>query len=146
MTKTSLAEYIVAQKELATVPMMQQTTIQLPNEAFTDLTVRIPLEWMPDDALALQYFDYFFEHIHPYVPVINSTSFIRLWTSGKQCLSPIILEAVFACAAFAMKRTEDGNRWLALAERQSLPCHPKICHVSDSSKQATKTVSRMFHV
>jgi hypothetical protein len=35
--------------------------------------IRIPPELMPDDETALNYFDLYFTHVHPYVPVLLST-------------------------------------------------------------------------
>lgn len=80
---------------------------------------QIPPDWMPNDNQATQYFQYFFEHIHPYVPVLNAPHFYRLWNSNKQSISPLVLEAIFACSALALHHTAEGNRWLALAARKS---------------------------
>lgn len=70
---------------------------------------------MPNDNLAFRYFDYFFKNIHPYVPVISESHLYRMWQTNKHAIHPLLLEAVFACAALGMEQVREGNKWLALA-------------------------------
>lgn len=76
---------------------------------------------MPSEQQALQYFEFFFEHIHPYVPVINKLYFYQQWHTNRDSISPLILEAIFACAGYLSEDPTQGSRWLALAS--SMP-HP----------------------
>lgn len=70
---------------------------------------------MPDDETALHYFDIFFINIHPYVPVIDKTSFYRQWQNDRESMSPLVLEAVFALAGRVADEPGEGQQWLALA-------------------------------
>lgn len=79
------------------------------------LKVRIPPELMPDDETALHYFDVFFSNIHPYVPVLDRTSFYRQWHTDRESMSPLVLEAVFALAGRIADEPGEGQQWLALA-------------------------------
>lgn len=79
------------------------------------LKVRIPPELMPDDETALHYFDVFFTNIHPYVPVLDRTSFYRQWHNDRESISPLVLEAVFALAGRIADEPGEGQQWLALA-------------------------------
>ena len=76
--------------------------------------IRIPPELMPSDDEAAHYFSIFFEQVHPYVPVINRTHFYRQWTHDRSSLSPLLLEAILACAAY-LADPGQGAQWLALA-------------------------------
>lgn len=77
--------------------------------------MRIPPELMPPEQKALHYFDIFFKHIHPYVPVINKRYFYQQWHTNQESISPLILEAIFACAGGLSEDPTQGSRWLALA-------------------------------
>lgn len=69
---------------------------------------------MPADSQALTYIDYFFDNIHPYVPVLNRTRFMREWQESRDLISPLLLEGIFACATAALG-DENSARWLALS-------------------------------
>ncbi len=77
--------------------------------------MRIPPELMPPEQKALHYFDIFFKHVHPYVPVINKRYFYQQWHTNRESISPLILEAIFACAGGLSEDPTQGSRWLALA-------------------------------
>ena len=109
------APYIADKKKLAEAPALEEYEISLPHDTSPDLRVRIPLEMMPSDQQAMQYFQYFFENIHPYVPVLNQQSFYHQWNTNRDLISPFVLEGVFACAAFMMNDHSQGQKWLALA-------------------------------
>jgi hypothetical protein len=94
---------------------VEEFEIQLPPQSSSDPRIRIPLEMMPDDHQAHQYFEVFFTHVHPYVPVLNRISFYNQWTTNRDSISPLLLEAIFACSAMVLEDHHEGNKWLALA-------------------------------
>jgi len=100
---------------LAEVPAIQEYEAPLPQQGDLDTTVRIPPGMMPSEQQAMQYFQYFFDNIHPYVPVINRSYFYRQWHSDRVSISPLILEAIFACSSQMLNHTLEGKQWLALA-------------------------------
>ena len=119
------APYIADKKKLAETPAVEEFEINLPHDTSPDLRVRIPPEMMPSDQQAMQYFQYFFENIHPYVPVLSRPSFYHQWNTNRDSISPFVLEGIFACAAFMMNDQSQGQKWLALAS-SSLPVHVSL--------------------
>ncbi|KAK5145975.1 hypothetical protein LTR04_001163 [Oleoguttula sp. CCFEE 6159] len=112
------APYITNQKKsLAEAPAVEEYEVHLPPHISLDLTVRIPPEMMPLDYRAMQYFDYFFTNIHPYVPVINRSYFYQQWHTDRGSISPLILEGIFACSSRFVDGPIQGDQWLALASR-----------------------------
>jgi hypothetical protein len=105
-------------KTLAETPAQEEYEVQLPASVSLDHTVRIPPEMMPSDEQAIQHFDYFFNNIHPYCPVINKAYFYQQWQNAPDSISPLMLEAIFACSTLMMGGIEEGNKWLALATSQ----------------------------
>lgn len=83
------------------------------------LKIRIPPELMPDEATAMQYFDMYFSNVHPYVPVLNKTTFYQQWHSNREAISPLILEAIFAIAGRLADEPAQGHQWLALASSKT---------------------------
>ncbi|RMD40078.1 hypothetical protein DV735_g5044, partial [Chaetothyriales sp. CBS 134920] len=79
--------------------------------------IRIPPLLMPTQEEALAYFDVFFNHVHPYVPVVCKTHFYHQWNTTKETISPLLLEAVFACAGRMSDDPAQGAQWLALASK-----------------------------
>jgi len=63
----------------------------------------------------MEWFEIFFTHIHPYVPVISKPYFYQQWRSSRRSISPLILEAIFACAGRMSDDPAQGAQWLALA-------------------------------
>jgi hypothetical protein len=80
--------------------------------------IRIPPELMPDDDTALNYFDLYFTHVHPYVPVLCKTVFYQQWNTDRNAISPLILEAIFAMGGRLAEDPGEGQQWLALASRK----------------------------
>ncbi|KAL1960761.1 hypothetical protein VTO42DRAFT_6591 [Malbranchea cinnamomea] len=80
-------------------------------------TIRIPPELMPSEDDAMAYFDIFFNHIHPYVPVVHRAHFYQQWRRDKSSISPLLLEAIFACAGRISDDPAQGAQWLAMANR-----------------------------
>jgi hypothetical protein len=70
---------------------------------------------MPDDGTAIHYFDLYFTHVHPYVPVLNRSMFYRQWATARESISPLILEALFAIGGRLADEPAQGQQWLALA-------------------------------
>lgn len=100
-------------------PAVQEFEVSLPQNVSGDSRIRIPPEMMPTDQQAMQYFNYFFTHIHPYVPVLHQISFYQTWNSNRDQLSPLLLEAIFAVTTMTLEDHDQGNKWLALATRES---------------------------
>ncbi|RFU28378.1 hypothetical protein B7463_g7978, partial [Scytalidium lignicola] len=84
-----------------------------------DLKIRIPPELMPDEATTMQYFDMYFNNVHPYVPVLNKTTFYQQWHSNREAISPLILEAIFAIGGRLADEPAQGHQWLALASKHA---------------------------
>ena len=115
---SSAAPYITNEKRhLAEAPAVEEADVILPPSVSSDLTVRIPPEMMPSDERAMDYFGYFFEYVHPYVPVINRDAFYEQWKTARHSISPLILEGMFACVARYLEEPIEVRRWLALASR-----------------------------
>lgn len=87
--------------------------------------IRIPPELMPDDETILHYFDVFFTHVHPYVPVLDRPTFYRQWHTDRDSVSPLVLEAIFALAGRIMDDPGEGQQWLALATSALVFCPRK---------------------
>ncbi|OAQ68010.1 fungal transcriptional regulatory protein [Pochonia chlamydosporia 170] len=82
--------------------------------------VRIPPQLMPLDSTALQYFELYFEHVHPYVPVLDKVAFYRQWNTDPDSISPLILETVFAIGSrLGEENPRVSNHWLALASKHA---------------------------
>lgn len=113
----SLAPYISQQKRsLAEAPALEEFEVKLPSTVTgSGSTVKIPPELMPSDEQCLKWFDIFFTHIHPYVPVISKPYFYQQWQTNRRSISPLILEAIFACAGRLSDDPAQGAQWLALA-------------------------------
>ncbi|KAJ0321237.1 hypothetical protein COL5a_009292 [Colletotrichum fioriniae] len=83
------------------------------------LKIRIPPELMPDDETVMHYFDLFFSHVHPYVPVLSKSVFYHQWNTNRESVSPLILEALFAMGGRLADDPAQGQQWLALATKHA---------------------------
>ncbi|KAG9245733.1 hypothetical protein BJ878DRAFT_418599 [Calycina marina] len=83
------------------------------------MKIRIPPELMPDDETAMSYFDLFFSNVHPYVPVVNKSSFYQQWHTNRDAISPLILEAIFAIAGKLADEPTQGHQWLSLTSKHA---------------------------
>ncbi|KAF4917514.1 Activator of stress genes 1 [Colletotrichum viniferum] len=83
------------------------------------LKIRIPPELMPDDDTAMHYFELFFTHVHPYVPVLSKPMFYHQWNTNRQSISPLVLEAIFAMGGRLADDPGEGQQWLALASKHA---------------------------
>ncbi|KAK5948083.1 hypothetical protein OHC33_010925 [Knufia fluminis] len=79
--------------------------------------IRIPPPLMPSNEEASRAFQDFFRHVHPYVPVLCRSHFYHLWQKDRNAISPLLLEAVLACAGQVSDDPAGGSQWLALANR-----------------------------
>jgi len=66
----------------------------------------------------MEYFEIFFMHVHPYVPVISKPYFYQQWRQNRRSISPLILEAMFACAGRMSEDAAQGAQWLALSSSE----------------------------
>jgi hypothetical protein len=114
---TSAAPYMTKKQLAADAPAVEEEEVVLPPSVLTDPTVRIPPEMMPSEERAMDYFGYFFDHIHPYCPVLHRASFLEQWRTNRHAISPLLLEAIFACVARYLEQPYESRRWLALAAR-----------------------------
>lgn len=90
-----------------------------PLSAGAGSTVRIPPELMPAEEDVMTYFKTYFDEIHPYVPVISSSHLYYQWHNDRRSISPLLLEALFACAGRLSDEPSEGAQWLALANSES---------------------------
>ena len=80
--------------------------------------IRIPPELMPPEEDVMEYFRIYFDEIHPYVPVIPRAHLYYQWQNDRRSISPLLLEALFACAGRLSSEPAEGAQWLALANRK----------------------------
>lgn len=90
--------------------------------------IRIPPALMPSDEEARSAFDDYFRHVHPYVPVLCRSHFMRQWDHERTTISPLLLEAILACAGQVSGDPAGGSQWLALANRheESFADYPRL--------------------
>jgi hypothetical protein len=81
--------------------------------------IRVPPELMPSEETCVHYFDLYFTHVHPYVPVLDRAAFYRQWHTSRETISPLILEAMFAIGGRLAEDPAQGQQWLALATRHA---------------------------
>jgi hypothetical protein len=83
---------------------------------------------MPDEDTVLNYFDIFFNNIHPYVPVLDRQSFYAQWHNDKESISPLILEGIFAAAGRQSDDPAQGHQWLALVTSKQITTQTKTSY------------------
>jgi hypothetical protein len=110
-----VAPYIADSRRLAEGPAMQEYELDLPRLTGPDKRIRIPPEMMPSEQQSLQYFKYFFANVHPCIPVLSEPDFYQEWAHDRDAISPLLLEAIFACVTAMLNDTPEFNKWLALA-------------------------------
>ncbi|KAJ5612419.1 hypothetical protein N7510_005613 [Penicillium lagena] len=99
-------------------PVQDDTEDRLPPlSTGAGATIRIPPELMPADEDVMAYFKIFFDDIHPYLPVIPRSHLYYQWQNDRTSISPLLLEALFACAGRLSDEASEGAQWLALANR-----------------------------
>ena len=116
--ETTVAPWATNEKKnLAEVPAVEEVEVLLPMSVTSDPTVRIPPEMMLSDARVIDYFGYYFNYIHPYMPVLNRAAFYEQWRTARHSISPLVLEGIFACVARYLEQPIEVQKWLALAAR-----------------------------
>lgn len=112
------APYIANQKrELSELPPVEDKEMILPPSAYNQSTIKIPHDMMLGEGRAMDYFAYFFSHVHPYMPVLNRTAFFEQWRTSRDSISPLLLEGIFACVARYLEPPIEARKWLALATK-----------------------------
>ncbi|PGH13113.1 hypothetical protein AJ79_03820 [Helicocarpus griseus UAMH5409] len=121
--EAGIAPYIRQQKkgDDMEMPTADEGDAKLPPLPSTSgATIRIPPELMPSEEEAMEYFDIYFTHIHPYVPVVHRSHLYQQWQTDKTSISPLLLEAIFACAGRMSDDPAQGAQWLALGNRHEM--------------------------
>jgi hypothetical protein len=109
------------QKSLREAPAYEEPEAALPPfSIWPHAKVCIPPKMMPSDEIALQYFDIYFTHIHPYVPVLHQQAFFLQWNTTRASISPLILEGIFALAARLTGDSAQSHQWLTLIASKGL--------------------------
>ncbi|KAF3929818.1 hypothetical protein AA313_de0204428 [Arthrobotrys entomopaga] len=132
---TGVASYIHSQsREIAARPAVDESLDdyeQHPifNPGIHDFAVRIPLEEMPSDDEAEALFNVFFSDVHPYLPVVNKNAFYRQWHGSRHSISPLLLEAILACAGRISSNPSVGLKWLNMASKH-LDCFFDVPRIS----------------
>ncbi|OQN99474.1 hypothetical protein B0A48_14452 [Cryoendolithus antarcticus] len=97
--------------------LVDEEDVVLSPSIMADTRVRIPPEMMPSDARIMDYFGYYFDYVHPYIPVLNKDTFYKQWRDARETIPPLMLESIFACVARYLDSAEESKRWLALAAK-----------------------------
>ena len=101
-------------------PIQDDAEVKLPPlSTGAGAKIRIPPELMPADEDVMEYFRIYFDEIHPYVPVIPRAHLYYQWQNDRRSISPLLLEALFACAGRLSEEPAEGAQWLALANSKS---------------------------
>lgn len=74
---------------------------------------------MPPDDEVMSYFKTYFNDIHPYVPVVPRSQLYYQWQNDRSSISPLLLEALFACAGRSSDDLTQGAQWLAMANSKA---------------------------
>ncbi|KAL4902484.1 hypothetical protein BDW74DRAFT_59373 [Aspergillus multicolor] len=119
--ETGIAPYIRQQrtdKAEPEIPTQDEAEENLPPlRTGSGSKIRIPPELMPSDDEVMHYFKIYFDEIHPYVPVVHRAHLYYQWQHDRKSISPLLLEALFACAGRLSDDPAQGAQWLALATR-----------------------------
>jgi hypothetical protein len=95
---------------------VRETEIELPPlDTRYGSQIRIPPALMPSEDDAAHFFKIFFADVHAYVPVVNRRYFYQQWQTDRSSISPLLLEAMLACAGRLSDDPAQGAQWLALA-------------------------------
>ncbi|KAE8390669.1 hypothetical protein BDV23DRAFT_172129 [Aspergillus alliaceus] len=119
--ETGIAPYIRQQRKEKgepEIPVQDEAEEPLPPlRTGAGSTIRIPPELMPSDEEVTDYLKIYFDDIHPYVPVVHRSHMYYQWQYDRNSISPLLLEALFACAGRQSDDPAQGAQWLALANR-----------------------------
>lgn len=121
---SSIAPYIRRQRTdriEPDAPVQDEVEEQFPPlRTGSGVTIRIPPELMPAEDDVMTYFKIYFDEIHPYVPVVSRAHLYYQWQHDRHSISPLLLEALFACAGRLSDEPAEGAQWLALANSESM--------------------------
>ncbi|KAK6336454.1 hypothetical protein TWF696_002007 [Orbilia brochopaga] len=132
---SGVASYIHSQsREIASRPAVDESIEDYEQHPiFTpgihDFAVQIPADEMPPDEEAEYLFEIFFREVHPYIPVVNKNAFYRQWTGSRHSISPLLLEAILACAGRISPEPKIGLKWLNMASKH-LDCFFDVPRIS----------------
>ncbi|KAL4981796.1 hypothetical protein BDW68DRAFT_73007 [Aspergillus falconensis] len=119
--ETGIAPYIRQQRSDRNepeIPIQDEMEESLPPlRTGSGSKIRIPPELMPSDDEVMNYFKIYFDDIHPYVPIVHRAHLYHQWQHDRTSISPLLLEALFACAGRLSEDPAQGAQWLALATR-----------------------------
>ena len=118
--ENGVAPYLRQQKKDITEPDGPVQEAEFKLAAFSTEAgshICIPPLLMPSQEDAQGYFKAFFRDVHPYVPVVCRNQFYHQWNTDKESISPLLLEAIFACAGRMSDDPAQGAQWLALANK-----------------------------
>ncbi|PYH99553.1 C6 finger domain protein [Aspergillus ellipticus CBS 707.79] len=119
--ETGIAPYIRQQRRERAepeIPTQDEVDEKLPPlSTGAGAAIRIPPELMPADDEVMNYFKIYFDDIHPYVPVVHRSHLYYQWQRERCSISPLLLEALFACTGRLSEDPAQGAQWLALANR-----------------------------
>ncbi|KAF7593882.1 hypothetical protein BBP40_010693 [Aspergillus hancockii] len=119
--ETGIAPYIRQQRKEKgepEIPVQDEAEESLPPlSTGAGSTIRIPPALLPSDDEVMDYFKIYFDDIHPYVPVVHRSQLYYQWQYDRNSISPLLLEALFACAGRQSDDPAQGAQWLALANR-----------------------------
>ncbi|KAL4953106.1 hypothetical protein BDW69DRAFT_184805 [Aspergillus filifer] len=119
--ETGIAPYIRQQRTDRSepeIPIQDELEESLPPlRTGAGSKIRIPPELMPSDDEVMNYMKIYFDGIHPYLPIVHRGHFYYQWQHDRKSISPLLLEALFACAGRLSDDPAQGAQWLALATR-----------------------------
>jgi hypothetical protein len=97
---------------------------------------------MPAEDDVMAYFKIYFDEIHPYVPVISRAHLYYQWQHDRRSISPLLLEALFACAGRLSDEPAEGAQWLALANSEPFIYNGPLCLELTISRTRNKLYGR----
>ncbi|KAI5798982.1 hypothetical protein EDC01DRAFT_25404 [Geopyxis carbonaria] len=132
---TGVASYISAQsRRLAQTPAYEPLDEGEPNNPsfmprHSEFAVKISDEDLPSPDDTAEMFSIFFNHIHPYLPIVDKATFLHKWNTAREQLSPLLIESIFACAGRLTTDPSKGLKWIGLASRH-LDCFLDVPRLS----------------
>ena len=126
---TLLAPYLRRPSKFVAEPAapVSDKEIELPNlDSKYGSQIEIPPALMPSDERASRLLEVFFSEVHPYVPVVNRSHFYQQWQYDRSSISPLLLEAMFACAGRLSDDSGLSAQLLALADSMSQSTPPEL--------------------
>jgi len=101
------------------IPLMEDIDDIVPDTTGPGMKLRIPPGMMPPEEVVQGRLKYFFEHCHPYLPIMVPMEMYSQWANDREDISPLVLEGIFACCGYCSGDHLEGDKWRAMAERHS---------------------------